>query len=182
MRSTDRLVALFVASLTIAATSTRADTFTLSDTFSDHTVVSATFDGTSNGELITDLSNISITADGVAIIGPIFDLNTARDAGGVVAFDGIDNDFIFFNSEFLSNVVGSGDLQGGTFGVTVHNLQASSNLTSADSGYANWSVVDTSAPSVPEGGATVAMIGAAIIGLACFRYHKQLRAFFGRGN
>ncbi|SDF69156.1 MULTISPECIES: FxDxF family PEP-CTERM protein [unclassified Duganella] len=90
----------------LAATAAQATTYQYSYTFADGNVASGTFDGTANGNLITDLTNITAFANGVAfktqygeVATTIF--NYASDmwggaAGGAVAsFDGTANNLLF---------------------------------------------------------------------------------------
>jgi len=90
----------------LAATAAQATTYQYSYTFADGNVASGTFDGTANGNLITNLTNITAFANGVAfrteswtVATTIF--NYASDmwggaAGGAVAsFDGTANNLLF---------------------------------------------------------------------------------------
>ena len=83
--------------------------FTFSEAMGGGKTVTGSFDGTASGNLITDLSNISVTADGTAYtengaLGAIswadFENGAGFDTAGsaVLSFDGTQNDFFFFNS------------------------------------------------------------------------------------
>jgi hypothetical protein len=70
--------------------------------------ISGSFEGTANGNLITDLSNISFSINGtdVSQVGHTVtsgELQTyyGWTPGGVVSFDGLQNNFTFFNSNYF---------------------------------------------------------------------------------
>ena len=98
------LFAVLLATLGSAQATTYK--FTLSD---KTTVVTGSFDGTANGNLITGLSNIAVAINGVSIKGSgnlfsaQYDVNHGQWLTGAVAsFDGTANDFIFIDSDLAA--------------------------------------------------------------------------------
>ncbi|MDO8033586.1 PEP-CTERM sorting domain-containing protein [Janthinobacterium sp. SUN128] len=79
----------------------QAATFNFSYTFGNGVAISGSFDGTANGNVVTELSNISVRADGVSFIdeGPIlaysWDDRYSWQYSPVVSFDGFESNFIF---------------------------------------------------------------------------------------
>jgi hypothetical protein len=91
-----------------AAGTARATTFDFTDTFSSGDVITGSFDGTANGNLITGLSNISVYIDGIAFSnnGALYDAyyQAGWVAGAAVAsFDGTQNNFIFVDVNYPTN-------------------------------------------------------------------------------
>ncbi len=84
-----------------------AATFQYSFDFGNGDVVSGMFDGTANGNLVTGLSNISASYNGVAFNGSgslfVYSYGTYSDyyrlspGTGYASFDGTNNNFLFFN-------------------------------------------------------------------------------------
>jgi hypothetical protein len=72
----------------------------------------ATFNGTANGNVITNLSNISVFFDGIAFSGngnlyanSINDNATGwSSTGAQISFDGQENNFVFSNTDFSNNL------------------------------------------------------------------------------
>jgi hypothetical protein len=100
-------IAAIILALSAAGTA-RATTFDFTDTFSSGDVVTGSFDGTANGNLITGLSNISVYIDGIAFNnnGALYDAyyEAGWVAGAAVAsFDGTQNDFIFVDVNYPTN-------------------------------------------------------------------------------
>lgn len=91
----------------LAATPALADSFTFSYLFaSDATEVTGTFTGTENGQFVEGISDITLSVNGVDLLGAFF---TAGDDGigswsstPVVSFDGALNNFLFADSDFMS--------------------------------------------------------------------------------
>lgn len=91
----------------LAAAAAHATTFNFSYTFSDSTVVTGTFDGTANGNLVTGLSNISVLVNGVGfaangtLISGAFDRDTySWPTAAVVSFNGLESNFGFVDGDF----------------------------------------------------------------------------------
>jgi hypothetical protein len=81
--------------------------------FTNGTVVNGSFTGTANGNLITDLSNISVFINGFAYNGngSLFASRIAttdwgytwQSGGGVASFDGLENNFLFIDTDYPNN-------------------------------------------------------------------------------
>lgn len=89
----------------VAAIASQAETFNYSYTFTDGTKVTGSFDGTSDGALVTGLTNISANINGAAfngsgnLVGFSYDSNSGYSSGGaVVSFDGRNNNLYFVDS------------------------------------------------------------------------------------
>ena len=97
-RNAVKATALGVAVL--APMAANATTFDWSETFEGGVVLTGSFDGTLNGNLITNLSHISVLVDGVAFVGSgslyasHYD-NGWVSGGGVASLDGSQNNFLF---------------------------------------------------------------------------------------
>lgn len=79
--------------------------------FANGVVVNGSFTGTANGNLVTDLSNISVFINGFAYNsnGSLFASSMGmngwgqlgwRSGGGVASFDGLQNNFLFIDSDY----------------------------------------------------------------------------------
>lgn len=143
-------------------------------------VTSGSFEGTANGNLITDLSNISLALNGVAVegSGTLFSAQFVENQyywapGAVVSFDGKENNFLFINSDYLA-----GDYN---FNAYLYSLSWYGESYSGDSvqgiGAAmhgspvsfGWQVAAVN--DVPEP-ATLALFGLGIAGLSVLRRKK----------
>jgi VPDSG-CTERM motif len=164
---------LFATASTFAV-SAFGDTFDYSYTFGSGDVVTGSFDGIVNGNLVNDLSNVSLNVNGVSIGGTMF-VNSwdmvpfAWVAGGAVAsFDGTQNNFWFVNSDWID-----GDVSYTGYFLSLSALDAYSGDYSVANGFNNDNSLNSSwsltRRSVPEGGATIALLGGALLGLAAFR-------------
>ena len=92
-------IALASAMLVAFAGSVQADTFTYSYEFDYGGTITGSFDGTASGDLVTGLSNITATFQGVTT-GGLFNAtwtNHSTPPGGdaVASFSGTNNDFVF---------------------------------------------------------------------------------------
>jgi len=195
MKANYRLTSLFAAALSLTASSARADEFSFSYVFGRGylasegagTFVSGTFDGTLNGNSITNITNATLSIDGVSQV-PILAEGWALDAGdpfllgaAVVSLDGTQNNFVFVTSSqgpasWFISFTGSFATEIGTYpyiqsGV---NYVADALDEGSPSGgspvNSSWTVTDLSSQSsVPDGGTTAAMLGAGMIGLVALR-------------
>jgi hypothetical protein len=105
--------------LAIAAVTAQAETFNYSYTFSDGTQVTGSFDGTSDGTLVTGLTKIFANINGTPFNGSGnlagFNYDGTSSGGAVAAFDGRKNDFAFIDSpvaDWSKNYFVSGPLGG----------------------------------------------------------------------
>jgi hypothetical protein len=96
------LLAASIAAL--ACASANAATFNFSEQLDVGPLVTGSFDGTLNGNLITNLSNISVALDGVAFNGPLygssFDGWDWVSGGAVASLDGTQNNFLFIDADY----------------------------------------------------------------------------------
>lgn len=165
-----------------AALSARADQFDFSYTFASGDIVTGSLDGTVSGDLITNISNVSVSLDGNAFSGPLyaegFVLNVGyADGAAVASLDGLQNDFLFINSDYAA-----GDLSYNAF---FGSITAPSIVDSVNDGFtiaqaidgnidafdvpasATWSIRDVS--SVPDTASAMALLAVGVVGLAAFR-------------
>ena len=169
----------------IAAAPVFATTYNYSYTFTPvlgTNWVSGSFDGTANGDLITDLSNITAVLNGFApfngsgsLWGSHYDAGTGGwvSGGAVASFDGLQNNFLFIDSNFplVPNY--------SNYYYSVYSLYHINDLF-FESGYVYdlpltsgiWSV--TAANPIPEP-SSMALLGASLIGLGVNRRRGKIR-------
>lgn len=91
---------LACTALLASASAAKAGVYDYSYTFSDGSLVSGSFEGTANGNLINGLSNFSVFINGKAFAGNgqllISDITT--NGAGVVSFDGTQTNLLVLNS------------------------------------------------------------------------------------
>jgi len=97
---------LACAGLLLASVAAQAATYQFSYHFLDGEVLNGAFDGNASGNLITDLSNISINVNGAAFGGGThfyaFGIDAFQIIGaGVASFDGKANQFLFVNADVM---------------------------------------------------------------------------------
>jgi hypothetical protein len=143
-----------------------------SNSFGSGTVVQGVFDGTAQGDLITDISNAAFFYNG-AYFGPIFyQQNTAGTGPAVVSFDGTENDFIFagtLGDAFIS------DTGPQTINAVIAFDIGANSLAIGPIDPRFWYVVDYS--TVPDSAPTVLMLGLGIVGLvALHRWRSRFRS------
>ena len=139
-------------------------------------VVTGSFSGNASGDLITNLSNIAVSVDGVAFNGSgslfgssyVDALGNAQPGGAIVSFDGLQNNFIFADSNFpldpnYTNVFSAESLTDPTVGLA---LTATTGTFDVPFVAANWSVTQ-----VPEP-ATLSLMG---LGLAAVGIARRRR-------
>lgn len=168
---------IVLAALLAAVGSAQATVYNFSMTDGNNKAITGSFEGTAQGNLITDLSNISVALDGKAI-GDGRALTAARYVenayywapGAVASFDGNQNNFLFINSEYLA-----GDYSFNAYTYSLAWLGGSSvysmplNYSSWTSGSpANYGWTVTAVNDVPEP-ASLALFGLAIAGMGAMR-------------
>jgi hypothetical protein len=175
MKLIPKLATLAATTLVLAVASVHGDTFDYSYTSYSNVVVTGQFDGIASGNLINDISNVSLDYDGT-LFGPSvisaagYQIVTGYTVGtAVVSFDGTQNDFAFSNFvgglttlpnfASLTNFPGSINFVEGSNGQSFEDYQINS----------SWSVTDVSTRSVPDGGAMIGMLGGALASLAALR-------------
>jgi hypothetical protein len=95
---------LTVLAVTLSLSSlAAAESFNYSYTFSRGQTISGSFDGVRSGDLVTSLSNITASLNGLSLIGygTLFSRNEMGTNGGVVSISGAQNDFGFYNTDTL---------------------------------------------------------------------------------
>jgi hypothetical protein len=169
-KTVSSLALLLTAIVGPLATGARADTYDFSYTFASGDVASGSFDGTTVGNFVDNISNITVGLDGNPFPGPI----SLSGSVSAVSFDASQSFFDFTaaagNPDFFL-LFGSFD------GTSLANAQfqelsgAFTHLFPDDLPIqaANWSLTDVSGSSVPDGGTTVALLGVAIVGLVVLR-------------
>ena len=173
---------LFTSIFFAAVTAAQAATFQYSFTFDSGTNVSGTFDGTRNGNLVTDLTNISLLVDGVKFPDDqIYGYSAFGWLGAVASFDGRENNIFFhgfdIGNEFNHSIIFT------SVGALVDSFSLSS-LTRLRNDRAvaytqsynleNWSLVEVSA--VPLPGALALMLSGLGVMSATARGRKRKSA------
>lgn len=144
-------------------------------------VVTGSFIGDANGNLITGIANATASIDGVASSSPLFadsfnvSNKTVSATGAVVSFDGLSSNFIFTSNAIdLSNAnyfyvipwANPGEKSGSpTIGAQA--VWPTIGVIDAYNGQyvvANWSVTAAAVADVPEP-ASIALIGIALLGM-----------------
>ncbi|HZV65973.1 MAG TPA: PEP-CTERM sorting domain-containing protein [Telluria sp.] len=93
-----------------ASAITQASNYDFSYVFTTGDVITGSFDGTANGNLITIQSNLAISLDGVAFdgSGALISRGVAgifASGPGIVSLNGLENNFIAFDSNFTNFLV-----------------------------------------------------------------------------
>ncbi|WP_347985801.1 hypothetical protein [Methylomonas sp. AM2-LC] len=154
----------------ILANNANADTYHFSETISGATITGSFTGTTTDGNSITNLSNISVFDNGVAFNGngnllaysfqSTSPTTTAPTLGGaVVTINGFGNNFVFLDKDYYSTW--TNELSGGNDGTAknTYNLIAfpRDNLHFNNTAPENWSVTDVTSP-VPESAEWVMML------------------------
>jgi hypothetical protein len=179
MNSINKLATLFAIVLSLTAVSSHGGEFDYSYTFHNGDVATGSFDGTLAGNLISDISNTTVTIDGYTVTGTILDESFSGIqyviGGATVSLDGTQNNFLFINSD-----------SSGYFGSITDG--ALGDFVQADDPFIFGNIVDLpinsswSVTAVPEGGTTIAMLLSGIMGMACFWHRKPITRHFLSGN
>jgi len=182
---------LVMAAPGVSTVAQASQIYDYSYTFTDGKVLSGSFTGVASGNLITNLTNISVTYNNVAFNGngslSNFGINNyAWNLGqGVVSFNGLANNFAFLDSTLFNGthtnftyfITNSGP---SNYDVRAENTNGTYSYSYDDTGYnaANWHVTpaggSASAVATPEPG-TMMLLGSGVLtfGLSRFRRRKQ---------
>jgi hypothetical protein len=181
MKLIHRFLALLAVALSLTAATAYGDLFNFSYTFDSNSiggigaVATGTFDGDLSGNLINNISNASLFLDGSSFGTVFYSENVEGTGPAVVSLDGTQNDFFFLSS--------SGDGLASVSGPSTANAVIAFNLPTNSFALdginlSNWSVIDASTSSVPDGGATIVMLGLGVAGLACVsRWRSRAKHF-----
>lgn len=172
-----KIIALFTLMSLLASAAQASTIFNYSFTGSDGDVVSGSFSGTANGNLITDLSNITASLNGVAFAGSgnLFgsSLNKSswnwQSGGAVASFDGLQNNFLFINADYPNSYAFSNYFYSVSKFYESYAYAGPSGYTSGATSIANWRLV---AANVPEPSALVLLI----LGMIALVYFRKKHA------
>ncbi len=189
MLSLKKISLIFTFALSLSATYLNGNTFDYSYTFSNGRIVSGSFDGTHNVNLITDITNGTLFFNGTFVASLSYAVAAFGNAPLTVSVDGSQNNFVFDfdNGDPLGDTFAlfqSGDLGqvnpqlAGTtfFGSNINDLGQSGFIQDNVVIFpaAQWVVVGVKPQSVPDTGATIVMMVVGFVGLRSFR--RQLTA------
>lgn len=181
MLSLKKLSLIFTTALSLSAASLYGNTFDYSYTFNNGRVVTGSFDGTQNGNLITDITNGTLYFNSTFVANLSYAVAAFGNAPLTVSIDGSQNNFVFdFDNGdplgdtfawFQSGDLGQADPQfaGVTFfGSNINDLGLSGFTQDNVSTYpvAKWLVTTR---SVPDASATIFMFGMGIAGIVSLR-------------
>jgi hypothetical protein len=157
-----------------------ATSFDFSYAFGDgsNTLITGTLDGTQDGNFVDNVSNVTLSFNGIQIAGPLFtasfDDTLGYVPGAIVSFDLNLNNFVFADGD-VGNGGGYSELFTILTGSQVASdyatfYSSSQNLFPLDSPpNASWSLTPQTQSSVPDSGSTAALLGVAGLGLAWAR-------------
>jgi hypothetical protein len=177
---------LFIIICVLAISSiVHATSFNYSYTFDDNKIVSGSFTGTASGNLITNLSNITLSYNGIDYMSSFYSYDFHGKPGGTASFDGLQNSFNFADSVNpatpTSWTVLFYSLPGGT-AIQSSNESFAQNIITGESNTstigAKWLVTPQGGTPVPtpEPG-TIMLMGSGVLGMLGFR-RRQLLAYF----
>lgn len=165
---------LACAALLASASVAKAGVYDYAYTFSDGSLVSGSFQGSANGNLITDLSNFSVFINGEAFAsnGQLLIRDISGNGTGVVSFDGKQTSLLVLNSfalDVFSHVLLLGAFQGSAI-TNVINYVTPLQANAEGPGITPYSSANWHVTAVPEP-ATSAMLlaGLALVGAAARR-------------
>ena len=170
------LAATFVLAALIPSTA-HAGIFAYSYTFGVGDIVTGTFVGTQNGNLIADISDATVLLNGISIGDAIYTAGFSiphvwgptADGLAVVSIDGTQNNFVFSASDLDH---GGNWLNGEIASLSYPGWSGMAGTWNGKSDFdvpmnISWSVRNIS--SIPDTGATAAVLGVSLIGLAALR-------------
>jgi PEP-CTERM motif len=173
-----KFIGLFVLVSLLASAAQASTIFDYSFTGTDGDVVKGSFSGTANGNLITNLSNITASLNGAVfsgsgnLFGSSFNsaISNWQSGGAVASFNGLQNNFLFINTDYPKNTSFSNYFYSVS---NIHNsyaqINSPYNVTSGTTSAANWRVV---AATVPEPSSLILFA----LGLAALVYFRRKQA------
>lgn len=167
--------AVFALAVTAGSIATASPLYNYSYTFANGNVIAGSFNGVANGDLITDLTNITASLNGTAFPAS-YDVSWVQGRAvadsGQVSFSGNSNNFMFVNQDYAKTI--SYDVYFRFLsGSIVDFYEVSTRKQSIDwsPSTARWSLVAVNqAADVPEPGSYALMLaGAGLMGLTMRR-------------
>ncbi len=164
----------------LAAGAAEATTYQYSYTLLSGGVVSGSFDGTANGNLITGLSNFTVFIDGVGFNnnGNLYTYDShANAAYATVSFDGKATDLLvtdvdLYNGNY-SYILALAPFNGGATDAINYNTP----LGNGGEGNGDYSAARWSVSAVPEPATTFMLLGGLVLVGAVARRRKQTAPF-----
>ncbi len=185
---------LLLAALGLGVSSASATLFDFSYTFSDtQTVITGTLEGTQNGNFIDDVSDLSVFFNGVAMAqldptNPVpISFASYDQASGTFLPDPVistapsQNNFFFSNGDYASGafsayfyLTNASDFvdnpNGPQAGALAFDGDATGDSDATETATGSfWSITPVLTSSVPDGGATAALLGLATVSLLALR-------------
>ena len=183
MKSVFKLAAGLSLALGLAAGSARATIFDFSYTFADDSlVVTGTLAGDLNGNFVDNVSNVSVFFNGTAVPGPVNGFTNDGSGwvpGPIVSFDASENNFSFGTTDpadldFSSDATflfSMSPVDGYVLGYYPPVGASLDVLPVADG---SWKLTAETTGTVPDGGATVLLLGAGLGLLGWIRRKSHL--------
>ncbi len=168
---------VITAVVLVAATAAQADTFNFSYVFDRGAVMTGSFEGRVSGNEVVDLSNVSVSHDGIAFNGNgnLFAYAWHRNFGwltgaAVASFDGTQNNFHFSDVDYsktstFTNLFTANPLNSPTTNEARAYWPGLGEMMVNDHGYApqRWSLTNVSAVPEPET-YTLTLVGLGLVG------------------
>lgn len=139
-------------------------------------VLSGSFTGEANGNLINNLGNVSVSYNGTALLGTLFTAAYSNATGwydgAVASFDGTENNFLFINSNYLN---GDYNYTEYTYSVPGYGSYFQSVNQNIYTGFAasDWSVTAANAVPEPE---SLALVCLGLVGMLVVRRKNHIQA------
>jgi hypothetical protein len=109
---------LAAAGLLAASALAQAATYEFSYNFLNGNVVTGTFDGIANGNLVTDWTHVSVSVNGGVFPDKLFVADIDGTGGAVASFNGLENNFLVISPDGNHALLGGAFLGTNTNGIT----------------------------------------------------------------